>query len=245
MRILQLTDIHLFSDTSSAAAIKNRASFDSVVSYIISHRDLLNVDGIVVSGDISHDGSVESYRYFFSKMELLDIPYAYLLGNHDSAEHVLLAHQQHGGINNVDAFQLSDSQWRILFVNSVVKGDDYGLISPQELNQLESQLSDSDRKTAVFLHHHLLPVGTPLVDECLLLNGHELLSVCRRNGVRFIGSGHAHTLFQRKTGDILLSVSPAVCHQWENGATSVKIVENSGFSVISLADRPVIKTFII
>lgn len=245
MRILQLTDIHLFSDTSSPTAIKNRASFDSVVSYIISHSGQLNVDGIVVSGDISHDGSVESYRYFFSKMELLDIPYTYLLGNHDSAEHVLLAHQQHEGVNNVDDFRFSDSQWRILFVNSVVKGRDHGFVSSQELKQLESQLSDSDRKTAVFMHHHLFPVGTPLVDECLLLNSHELLSVCRRNDVSFIGSGHAHTLFQRKTGDILLSVSPAVCYQWENGATSVKIVENSGFSVISLTDRPVIETFII
>jgi Icc protein len=245
MRILQLTDIHLFSDASSPAAVKNCASFDSVVSYILSHREQLNVDGIVVTGDISHDGSVESYRYFFSKMELLDIPYAYLLGNHDNAENVLLAHQQQGGANNVDVCRLSDSQWRILFVNSVVKGRDHGLISSQELNQLERQLSESERKTAVFMHHHVQPVGTPLVDECMLLNGHELLSVCRRSGVRFIGSGHAHTLFQRKTGDILLSVSPAVCHQWENGATSVKIVENSGFSVISLADSLVIETFII
>ena len=91
----------------------------------------------------------------------------------------------------------------------------------------------------------MIPVGTPLVDVCKLVNADDLLNIFHDSPVKFIGTGHAHTLFQRKIGNILVSVSPALCSQWENGTSTVNIVNNSGFSIISFDEKIFIETHFI
>lgn len=126
----------------------------------------------------------------------------------------------------------------MLSIDSVVDNEDFGWVSNQALETLEEAIiSSENKKIAIFLHHHPLPVGTPIVDSCMLNNAGELLSLCQRLNVKFIGSGHAHTLFQRKMGDTLVSVSPAICSQWKNGTSEVSSIDNTAFSVITFDEH--------
>ena len=84
-----------------------------------------------------------------------------------------------------------------------------------------------------------------LVDVGNLMNSEDLFDICHDGPVKFIGTGHAHTLFLRKIDNILVSVSPAICSQWENGTSTVSIVNNSGFNIISLNERVFIETHFI
>ncbi len=244
MRILHITDPHLFSDESSVQAKIHYDGFINFISYFNENRKIFNVDRIIVTGDISHDGGTLSYELFFKNMDRLSLPYAVLPGNHDDVGNLYAAMEI--AKNAVTVEQLSNASWALFGLNSVVPGEDYGIIHNDTLYKLRENLKNTTcENIAIFLHHHLIPVGTPLVDVCKLVNADDLLNIFHDSPVKFIGTGHAHTLFQRKIGNILVSVSPALCSQWENGTSTVNIVNNSGFSIISFDEKIFIETHFI
>ncbi|MCW2478558.1 metallophosphoesterase family protein [Candidatus Symbiopectobacterium sp. NZEC135] len=244
MRVLHITDTHLFSDENSVQAKIHYENFINALSHFNANRNIFNVDRIIVTGDISHDGGTLSYELFFKNMDRLSLPYAVLPGNHDDIEHLDAAMK--AAKHAVTVEQLSSASWALFGLNSVVPGEDYGVIRKETLYKLREDLTGTAcENIAIFLHHHLIPVGTPLVDVCQLMNADDLLSICHDSPVKFIGTGHAHTLFQRKIGNILVSVSPALCSQWENGTSTVNVVNNSGFSIISFDENLFIETHFI
>lgn len=243
MRLLQMTDLHLLDETEEKSG-ENNNNFLKVINFLKNNLLYFKIDHIVITGDISHDGSKSSYDYFFYCINQLDFPFSFLHGNHDNIETLDLSKNK--AANNREFNEISDIKWKILSVDSVVRGKDHGYIKTDSLAALDKQLCAlKEYKIAIFLHHHVLPVGTPLVDKCKLLNYEEFLTICGSYNVKFIGTGHAHILFQRKKNDILISVSPAVCSQWENGTRTVKYVNNSGFSIISFDNNIHVETYFI
>ena len=244
MRVLHITDTHLFSDENNVKAEIHYENFINAISYFNENRKKFNVDRVVTTGDISHDGGILSYELFFKNMDRLSLPYAVLPGNHDDLGHLDAAMK--AAKNAVTVEQLSSASWALFGLNSVVPGEDYGVIRKETLSKLrEDLIGTACENIAIFLHHHPIPVGTPLVDVCKLVNADDLLNICHDSPVKFIGTGHAHTLFQRKRDNILISVSPALCSQWENGTSTVNIVNNSGFSIIDFDENVFVETHFI
>lgn len=235
MRFIQLSDIHIFSEESKLA-LKHLANLEKVVDFIRLNLGKINACFIIVTGDISHDGGIVSYEKFFNVMKDISLPLYVFPGNHDDKKNLCSVYSKYG--DNYDVKSFKDDEWRVISIDSVVDNEDYGIISRQEFESFEKEIGLSgNKKIAVLLHHHPISVGTPIVDDCMLINASELLDTCQRFNVRFIGSGHAHTLFQRKIANILVSVSPAICSQWKNGTKKVDSIDNSAFSVVSLGEH--------
>lgn len=240
MRLLHLTDLHISKDPSADENVR----FEKALSFISKNKEAINCKGIVVTGDVTHHGEQECYAYFFSQMDRLQIPYHVFHGNHDDPHN--MQHLLHQALYYRDLSQLSDNNWSLVRVNTVVPGEDYGLISDSELRMLERTLqSQRDKKFALFLHHHPVKVGTPLVDSCMLQNAHDFLSLCMDYNVQLIAAGHAHTPSQQRSGQIFISIAPALCYQWENGTAEVRKSSVSGFSVVSLSERVHSETYFI
>lgn len=235
MRIIQITDTHIYSEENNIG-LKHLSNLKYIVDFIESNLDQINADLIMVTGDVSHDGGEASYDKFFKTMSHVSLPVYVIPGNHDNKQVLRYASEKYDCGLNVKSFCNKD--WRILSVDSVVENEDYGFIKKKDLVGFENEvLASQSKKIAVFLHHHPIQVGTPIVDNCMLMNASEFLDVCQRLNATFIGSGHAHTLFQRKIGDALVSVSPAACSQWKNGTKEVSFIDNSAFSVINLGEH--------
>lgn len=243
MRILQCSDIHLMSDMKTSLAIHNVNNYTNFLNFVMNNKRMLNIDCIAITGDISHDGGYESYDCFFKEISAINIPFFVVPGNHDD-ERVMNAVARKYSVNPLHF--LSGEQWQLFGISSVVLGEDYGFINESTFDKLEKMLFDSQSKSvALFLHHHLFNVGTPLVDEIKLKNVNEFLKLCRKYNVKFIGTGHAHSIFVRKVDEIVISSSPAICSQWENGTKVVNTVENSCFNIISLGEFIHVETYII
>lgn len=235
MRILQITDTHIYSD-GNIIGLKHYYNFKYIIDFIESNHEQINADLIMVTGDISHDGGEASYDKFFKAMSHVSLPVYFIPGNHDNKQNLHYVSEKYDRGLSVNSF--CDKDWRILSVDSVVDNEDYGFIKKKDLVDFEKEvLASQSKKIAVFLHHHPIQVGTPIVDDCMLMNASEFLDICQRLNVGFIGSGHAHTLFQRKIGDTLVSVSPAACSQWNNGTKEVSFIDNSAFSVVNLGEH--------
>lgn len=240
MRILQLTDLHLSSQNNS----QYDEHFITAINFIKHRKIELKIDFIVVTGDISHEGQVGSYRLFFDGMESLDLPYSIMPGNHDNYEILQACSSARNKLRDIESF--SNSAWCLYSLDTVVRGEDYGSISDSEILRLTASLAAvQDQKIALFMHHHPLSVGTPLVDSCKLLNPKALLKLCQDYPVHFVGTGHAHTLSQQKLGHTLISIAPALSSQWINGTSEVKNIMASGFNIISLTGSVHTETYFI
>ncbi|WP_440862647.1 metallophosphoesterase [Symbiopectobacterium purcellii] len=240
MRFVHLTDLHLTKELPSDENYR----FEKLIGFLAKNKSIINFDKIIVTGDISNNGERESYEYFFSHMDSLDIPYSAFPGNHDDTDNMRVLSS--GAVHHKDLSLFSDEHWSLIKVNTVVPGKDYGFINEKELSMLEHMLlTNRGKKIAVFLHHHPLEVGTPLVDSCMLQNSGDFLGLCMSHNVKFIAAGHAHTSCQQRIGQIFVSIAPAVCYQWVNGTSEVEKFLESGFSIVSLDDQIHSETYFI
>src|SRR3990167_2338260 len=82
IRVVQISDIHLFKDTTKALlGVKTQDSFQAVFDLIKEQKD--TIDLMILTGDLSQDGSIESYQRLAEMINQLNIPTYFVPGNHD------------------------------------------------------------------------------------------------------------------------------------------------------------------
>jgi DNA repair exonuclease SbcCD nuclease subunit len=112
IRILHISDIHLTDQGISIWGVNTMEHFHRLVGSIKTHSD---IDAIIISGDLSNDGSKWSYEYADNVFSQLGIPTYVCMGNHDNF--VSLNNHTHY-CKNVRELQIKD--WGFLFLNSVI-----------------------------------------------------------------------------------------------------------------------------
>lgn len=233
MKVIQLTDLHLTKNKEIEVFNINPYDNFDFICREIKNKKITGVDLIVVSGDISDDGNINAYKYFLRGMESLHIPYIVILGNHDLKNTFDEAVMENKPEFIIKSSECTHKDWYITSVDTVVSGEDYGFITENNLKELERKLIMNNAfNTAIFMHHHTLPVGTPIVDSCMLKNASDLLNICDKYKVRFIGTGHAHTPYICHYNDITTCVTPAASFQWSLGTDTINISKGFGFNVI-------------
>ncbi|OON42062.1 hypothetical protein BTJ39_02600 [Izhakiella australiensis] len=244
MRIIHLTDIHLSSGRQQKLLGHDTwQHFDRCLDEIKRLQQRTRCDLVVVSGDITHDGETAIYREFLRGMQGLNLPCMVLAGNHDIPKNLQAALDQIPPDWPIVSQQYQQADWYITAVDTVVEGEDYGLISATNLARLEAQLAASQHDNiALFMHHHPLAVGTPIVDECRLTNGDALLALCVKYPVKLIGCGHAHTAKVFTHRGIIISVAPAVSFQWLPATSEVSTSAGFGFNLIDTVPEIAIAT---
>ena len=80
MRIIHLSDIHLENNGVPIWETDTMCHLNKAINII---KSLANVDVIVVSGDLSNDGSRWTYEYIDEIFETTGIPTICCPGNHD------------------------------------------------------------------------------------------------------------------------------------------------------------------
>ena len=85
VRIVQITDLHLFAEKQQALlGINTWDSFTAVKEAMRS--DIEDADLILVTGDVSQDRSAASYQAVCQALDHLGKPVHFLPGNHDTLE---------------------------------------------------------------------------------------------------------------------------------------------------------------
>jgi Icc protein len=80
------------------------------------------------------------------------------------------------------------------------------------------------------MHHQPAPVGTPMIDECMLQNPDPFWEIISGYPVKMIMCGHVHGDYSVKYNDeITIEASPATCIQWLKGSIQPKFVNKIGY----------------
>ena len=146
MRILHLTDTHLYGDRD--ARHYDRIDTTAALRGILSRLEgLADIDAVVHTGDASEDGTAESYRLLHEILDpfaaALDAPLAIVMGNHDvSAVY---------GEAVAPGERIAPSQDRVVplaggaravVLDSSVPGAGYGHLDPEQLDWLRGVLAE-------------------------------------------------------------------------------------------------------
>ncbi|AWM81538.1 3',5'-cyclic-AMP phosphodiesterase [Gammaproteobacteria bacterium ESL0073] len=218
---IQLTDCHLFADAKTTLlGIPTAESLNSVVAMIQKkHSD---IDLVLATGDISQDGSLESYELFQERISQLAAPSLWVEGNHDDFSCV----------KNRPTFQqyLTKQQnlgefWRIITLNSQSIGENCGRVSEDELNTLSQSLKDHpDRFHLICLHHPVFSCSNTWLNEIKLQDSWKLLERLEGHlNANVILCGHIHQEFEAHYRGIYLFATPSTCIQFAPSSEDFKI----------------------
>lgn len=214
LRVLHLTDIHLFADPAQRWGQANpAAALEQVLDAIVA--DAWRPDFCVVTGDLSDDGSDSAYEQLRDALAVLEVPAFVVPGNHDAAEPMRRAFAA-GPVRWVRSAEVG--AWRIVALDSQLEGEARGLLGPDELTALATTLRDGDgRPTLVILHHPIAPICP--MPCCQLEDGHAFFAACSAYpNVKAALAGHVHCADDRVLHGVRSLVTPSTCLQAEHPA---------------------------
>jgi Icc protein len=243
MRILQISDCHIFSDISKCGyqQINPYHSLQKVLIEVSNYKP----DMLLITGDVSGDGSEQSYQHFKSLLSKCDIqvPWIVLAGNHDAPE--ILKKQFHA--NNLGlsrSIPLVNLNWQCHFVNSHYQGT-LGLVAQTDLDELAQRLMGArDDNHIVFVHHHPIQTGS-WMDKHEFVNRQQFVEVLESHAqVKAVAFGHVHQAIDKMQNSIRYLGCPSTCWQWANKESFAVANETAGFRVIDLAADGQLNTFV-
>jgi 3',5'-cyclic-AMP phosphodiesterase len=241
IKILQITDTHLFADSSGTLLGLNTEQ--SLRAVIASARKMHPSTSLVLAtGDLTHDGSTQAYHRFLALMERFELPVYCLPGNHDEA--VKLASIANTG-HCITTDHARHGSWQFIFLDSTVPGSEGAHFGATTLQQLQQRLESApDLHTLVCLHHQPVPMGSDWLDTMALDNAADFFAVIDRHPqVRGILWGHVHQAMHIQRNAVQLMSAPSTCIQFLPGSSQFAVdVTPPGYRWLELHPDGVIKT---
>lgn len=211
--VAQVTDTHLFATADECLLGVNTAdSCQTVLDWI---RGLeRQPDLLLLTGDLSQDGSAASYERLQGLLAPLGIPAYWLPGNHDRpAVMAQVFHQP-----PISAQKSIFCQgWQLLLLDSSVPDKVHGVLTPETLDWLDRELQHTQaHSVAIALHHPPFPVGATWMNDIGLHNTAGLLAICDRYPqVKLVLFGHIHQPFHHTHNHVHYLGSPSTCIQFK------------------------------
>jgi Icc protein len=208
IRLLQITDTHLYADPAQCLlGLNTLNTLDQVLAQ--ARRQL-------ATGDLVHDSSDAGYKRLRARLTQIDCPAYCLPGNHDLPSKM-------GRLLNQDNVHcvpsLTYNDWLLIFLDSTIANETGGNLNPAQLAELEATLAAHPRLHALIcLHHQPVPVGSQWIDSIGLNNSADLFEVTNRHPqVKGMLCGHVHQRFEGRQRHIKLMATPSTCIQFLAG----------------------------
>lgn len=213
IRVLHVTDPHLFADSgSSLRGTVTHSSLRKVLEHIQASG--WPADLVAVTGDLIQDDSREAYDQFCDSMRPLGLPVYCVPGNHDVRD-VMKDALTNPQFHYCESPVCND--WLIACIDSCISEDAAGRVDDGEMLRLEQLLgATTAAHVLICLHHPPLPVGSKWLDEVGLRNGEEFLRLIARTGkVRAAIFGHVHQAFEGIYESVQIIGTPSTCRQFK------------------------------
>jgi Icc protein len=243
MKITQISDCHLFADIHKSG-YNNINPFQSL-EHILAGVKVHQPDVLLVTGDISGDGSEQSYQHFSSLIyeAKIDCQVGIIPGNHDNqeqltanvlAEYLWLNHPQ----------LILPNQWHIHLLDTQYQHT-IGQISEDRLTLLGEYVNKhSNDYHLLAAHHHPIPCGG-WMDKHEWTNRNRFNAVVAQNhSIKGVVYGHIHTAIEQQKNQCLYMACPSTCWQFANKVSFATTDLMPGYRVINLLDNGQITTSI-
>ena len=211
--IIQISDTHLFGDKSRRInGFNSYSNLNKTLKYIKTNVE--NLDCLIVTGDLSQDGTFESYQNVANLLNKAGMKYYLMPGNHDDVEIINKVFDFKWIIDNVDyTAELGD--YLFYFIDSTLYQRDEGAFSEEQLIRFENKLKKNKSKpTLVFMHHHPLKIDSTWMDAMMLINHEKFNSIINANPqIKAVLYGHIHQVFESNINGTFYGSVPSTSYQ--------------------------------
>lgn len=260
MRILHLSDTHVSATGPDGDGVDAVAALEGLLRDL---RHVPDLDVVVVSGDVSDDGSAQGCAVVRDLVGAFaaarGIPHLYCTGNHDARAGFREAlGTGHLGATGADVGTLLDPAGetlaavthvdglRVITLDSLVPGATEGILDEPQLRCLRDALSaPAERGTVLVLHHPPLRIpAIPNVARVVLQNIEDLRGVVEGTDVRAVLAGHLHFQVSGFLAGVPVWVTPGVVTRIDTTAPPhlVRGVLGAAATVVDLS-QPAEPTF--
>ena len=242
LKIIHITDTHLLNRANDTFyGFNTRNSFEKVVRKSLA--DYPDADCILLTGDISQNGEIHSYRQLRSIIEQIGIPVYAVPGNHDSPQFLqqILDNCPDQSISVVNRFA-----YPLVLISSWKQGTHQGEVSAQSLRQLNNYLTTCTHDLVIMgMHHPPVPTGSEWLDKLGLENYRELLQLMNNSSKNIIMlCGHIHQTLEVQMKNVQILATPSTCHQFEPLAKQMAIDESKppAFRIIKIRNSKLVES---
>ncbi|WP_346837726.1 metallophosphoesterase [Microbulbifer sp. SAOS-129_SWC] len=213
-RLVQITDPHIGGRPEyQLLGLDTGRTLDDVLNAVA--RDHRDTELMLVTGDVSANGSEAAYYRFLQKMQPVAAPWFWLPGNHDNPAHM----RRIAPARCAEVVELGN--WRLLLLDSSVENQICGGLSGAQLDRFERLLDKyHQHPVMVLMHHQPVPVGSDWIDGHMLREGGERLLqlVSAATNVKALVWGHVHQRFDSELGHVGLHATPSTSVQFTPGS---------------------------
>lgn len=241
IQIIQVTDTHLYANENTELLGRNTSKSLLAVVKLIKLK-FPKPDLILLTGDLSQDGSQESYLRMAKALKNFTCPIYYLPGNHDCVS-TMNSVFSHTHVKTTKKIIIGN--WGIQILDSVIDGKVSGLINQEEMTQLKQNVQQWHNKYfLICLHHHPILIGSTWLDQIGLKNRQEFMQTIQVYlNIRLVVCGHVHQAFEKKQGHVTVLSSPSTCVQFKPHTDEFTLDRlNPGFRSINLLNDGQFKT---
>lgn len=240
MRIIHMSDLHLTKDGFPIWGTNTIDHFNRSMDII---RGMKDIGAIIVTGDISNDGSEWTYRYADRVFSSFGIPTFCCPGNHDSLK-VMLDDNKHSFYQVLPSCTIEG--WNLIMLNSVIPDEDLpnqnkarGFLSESSMDYMIQKLEEG-LPTIIALHHPPLEPGGWL-NRKLLDNRKEFNGIISQfTNVKLVLYGHIHYFTDVQQRHIRYSSSTAVGFAFDKTLPKYQIADGlEGFSLIEIDNKSI------
>ncbi|HKY69774.1 MAG TPA: metallophosphoesterase [Gammaproteobacteria bacterium] len=213
INLIHITDTHFFEKkTGKLAELNTYDSFQAVKQTLVQNLQKKAPDLIILTGDLSQDTSIQSYKLVAKELELFSCPIGWVPGNHDNEDNLNKVFFK-TSLSRDKTFILGN--WLIILLNSHWANHVEGSIQANELTRLYDLLKlYPQHHTLISLHHHILPIQTPWLDCINLVNHDAFLKIIQEHPqVQIVLSGHVHLASHQVWEGIDFYTTPSTCVQ--------------------------------
>jgi len=216
MIIAQITDTHVLPEGRKLGdLIDTNAQLGAAVCRL--NRLSTPPDVVLVTGDLTDDGEIESYSVLRARLAGLDAPFYLIPGNHDRRQAIVDAFPDHTYLPRTGFlhYAIEDHAVRLIALDTLVEGREDGALCEERLAWLDAALAaGQDRPVLIFMHHPPFESGIWWMDAMGLSGARGLGAVLARHPqVRLVVCGHVHRAFHSVVGGVPVAVAPSTAWQ--------------------------------
>ena len=208
---IQISDSHI-DHNKFVMGVDSQANLSAIVS-VISQK---NHEALVITGDLAHSGTLESYQILQNILNPIETKIYVLPGNHDNLSNLSQV------FNKSYLCNFTIDCWEVITIDSVQAGKVSGRLSDEQLYSLTQEINSSSAKyIALCLHHPPVSMQSNWDDEMSLENPEDLFAVIDQyDNIKAIMWGHAHQSSEFIRNGVKLFSCPSTAIQF-HGSSSI------------------------
>ena len=211
IRVVQCSDMHLFSDPQSKLlGLNTQASFTAVLELI--QQEQPHIDLLLSTGDVAQQSTPDTYARFLADMQSIQAPWFSIPGNHDLDD----AYKQYLNLD-VTPTEVIIGNWCCILLNSTLHNEIAGGFTELTLTYLQQALErQKDKHIIIALHHNPLAVGCDWLDQHMLKTSDEFFNtIAHFPQVKVVLHGHVHQQFEQLHQHVMYLACPSTSLQFK------------------------------